>query len=136
MPSGGGKKRGGWKTSRTTRLPKEGFGPPPPRTVRFPPRSGVSTLFFLYKIHDRADQKLETQIMVQAKLKPKLRPRQTLYLPGKEKLRPWSKFLGRENSDHGLNFGLPRGGGRSFLDEYHGLNSWPYPPPLPKNLPT
>ena len=36
---------------------------------------------------------------------------------GKEKLRPWSKFLGRENSDHGLNFGLPRGGGRSCLDE-------------------
>ena len=34
---------------------------------------------------------------------------------GKEKLRPWSKFLGRENSDHGLNFGLPRGGGRSCL---------------------
>ena len=27
------------------------------------------------------------------------------------------KFLGRENSDHGLNFGLPRGGGRSCLDE-------------------
>ena len=23
----------------------------------------------------------------------------------KEKLRPWSKFLGRENSDHGLSFG-------------------------------
>ena len=36
---------------------------------------------------------------------------------GKEKLGPWSKFLGRENSDHGLNFGLPRGGGRSCLDE-------------------
>ena len=37
---------------------------------------------------------------------------------GKEKLRPWSKFLGRENSDHGLNFGLPRGGGRSCLDDF------------------
>ena len=43
---------------------------------------------------------------------------QTLYLPGgKEKVRPWSKFPGRENSDHGLNFGLPRGGGRSCLGE-------------------
>ena len=41
-------KGGGWKTSRMTPLPKRGFGPPP-RTVRFPPPSGVSALFFLYK---------------------------------------------------------------------------------------
>ena len=53
----------------------------------------------------------ETQTMVQAKLRPKLRPRQTLYLPGKGETQTiWSKLLGRENSDHGLNFGLPRGG--------------------------
>ena len=44
---GGWKKEGGWKTSRMTPLPKRGFGPP--RTVRFPPPSGVSALFFLYK---------------------------------------------------------------------------------------
>ena len=25
---------------------------------------------------------------------------------GKEKLRPWSEFLGRENSDHGLSLGV------------------------------
>ena len=31
-----------------TPLPKRGFGPPP-RTVRFPPPSGVNALFFLYK---------------------------------------------------------------------------------------
>ena len=41
---GGVEKRGGWKTSRMTPLPKG-----PPRTVRFPPPSGVSALFFLYK---------------------------------------------------------------------------------------
>ena len=45
---GGWKKQGGWKPSRMTPLPKRGFGPPP-RTVRFPPLSGVSALFFLYK---------------------------------------------------------------------------------------
>ena len=45
---GGVEKRGGWKTSRMTPLPKRGFGPPP-RTVRFPPPSGVNVLFFLYK---------------------------------------------------------------------------------------
>ena len=44
---GGVEKRGGWKTSRMTPLPKRGFGPP--RTLRFPPPSGVSALFFLYK---------------------------------------------------------------------------------------
>ena len=44
---GGVEKRGGWKTSRMTPLPKRGCGPP--RTVRFPPLSGVSALFFLYK---------------------------------------------------------------------------------------
>ena len=37
---------------------------------------------------------------------------------GKEKVRPWSKSLGWENSAHGLNFGLPRGGGRSCLDAW------------------
>ena len=38
--------------------PKKGFLDPP-RTVRFPPPSGVSDLFFLYRNpHDRADQKL------------------------------------------------------------------------------
>ena len=42
---GGVEKRGGWKTSRMT---QKGFWTPP-RTVRFPPPSGVSTLFFLYK---------------------------------------------------------------------------------------
>ena len=45
---GGVEKRGGRKTSQMTPLPKRGFGPPP-RTVRFPPLSGVSALFFLYK---------------------------------------------------------------------------------------
>ena len=30
----------------------------------------------------------------------------------KEKLRPWSEFLGRENSDHGLSFGCFWGRGR------------------------
>ena len=55
---GGVEKRGGWKTSRMTPLPKRGFGPPP-RTVRFPPPpSGVSVLCFsCTEIHDRADQK-------------------------------------------------------------------------------
>ena len=43
-------KEGGRKTSRMIPLPKRGFGPPPPpRSVRFPPPSGVSALFFLYK---------------------------------------------------------------------------------------
>ena len=46
---GGVEKRGWWKTSRMTPLPKRGLDPPPPRTVRFPPRSGVSALSFLYK---------------------------------------------------------------------------------------
>ena len=55
---GGVEKRGGWKTSRMTPLPKRGFGAPP-RTIRFPPLSGVSALFFsCTKVHDRADQKL------------------------------------------------------------------------------
>ena len=73
-------------------------------------------------VSDFAD---ETQTMVQtgsdqnsnhARLciyqgKEKLRPWSEF--SGKEKLRPWSELLGRENSDHGLNFGLPTGGGRS-----------------------
>ena len=44
--------------------------------------------------------------MVGAKLRPKLRQPQTLYFLGKGKTqtRPWSEFLGRENSDHGLSF--------------------------------
>ena len=42
-PWGGGTKGGGWKTSRMTRLPKRGFGPPP-RTVPSPPPSGVEAL--------------------------------------------------------------------------------------------
>ena len=53
---GGVKKRGGWKTSRMTPLPKRGFGPPlvryvfhPPQVSVFPPPSGVSALFLLYK---------------------------------------------------------------------------------------
>ena len=37
--------------------PKKGFWTPP-RTVRFPPPSGVSALFSCTKINDRADQKL------------------------------------------------------------------------------
>ena len=51
---GGVETRGGWKTSRMTPLPKRGFGPSP-RTVRFPPPSGISARS---KIHDRADQRL------------------------------------------------------------------------------
>ena len=43
-PWGGGR---GWKTSRMTPLPKRGFWTR--RTVRFPPPSGVTPLFFLYK---------------------------------------------------------------------------------------
>ena len=46
------------ETSRITPLPKRGFGPPP-RTVRLPPPSSVSALFFsCTEIHDRADEKL------------------------------------------------------------------------------
>ena len=43
---GGWKKRGGWKTSRMTPLPKRGFGPPPPlvQYVFRPPQ--VSVLCF------------------------------------------------------------------------------------------
>ena len=44
---GGGERRGGWKTSRMTPLPKGVLDPP--RMVRFPPPSAVSALFFLYK---------------------------------------------------------------------------------------
>ena len=38
-------------------------------------------------------------------------PRLCIYWE-KEKLRPWSEFLGRENSDHGLSFGCFWGRGR------------------------
>ena len=54
---GGVEKRGGWKTSRMTPLPKRGFGPPLVRYVFHPLQ--VSVLCFSgTKIHDRADQKL------------------------------------------------------------------------------
>ena len=46
-PWGGGKRRGVENLTNDT-PPKKGFWTPP-RTVRFPPPSGVSTLFFLYK---------------------------------------------------------------------------------------
>ena len=46
-PWGGGKKRGEENLTNDT-PPKKGFWTPPPRTVRFPPPSGVSALFFLY----------------------------------------------------------------------------------------
>ena len=54
---GGVEKRGGWKTSRMTPLPKRGFGPPLVRYVFHPPQVSV-LCFFCTKIHDRADQKL------------------------------------------------------------------------------
>ena len=44
---GGGKRRGVENLTNDT-PPKKGFWTPP-RTVRFPPPSGVSALFFLYK---------------------------------------------------------------------------------------
>ena len=50
-------KRGGWKTSRMTPLPKRGFGPPLVRYVFHPPQVSV-LCFSCTKIHDRADQKL------------------------------------------------------------------------------
>ena len=50
-------KRGGWKTSRMTPLPKRGFGPPLVRYVFHPPQAS-GALFFLYKNPRRADQKL------------------------------------------------------------------------------
>ena len=54
---GGVEKRGGWKTSRMTPLPKRGFGPPLVRYVFHPPHVSV-LCFSCTKIHDRADQKL------------------------------------------------------------------------------
>ena len=54
---GGVEKRGGWKTSRMTPLPKRGFVPPLVRYVFHPPRVSVLR-FSCTKIHDRADQKL------------------------------------------------------------------------------
>ena len=47
LPNGGVVKRGGWKTSRMTPLPKRGFGPPLVRYVLGPPQ--VSVLCFSYK---------------------------------------------------------------------------------------
>ena len=58
----------------------------------------------------------ETQTMVRAKTQTKSQTTpDSVFTRERRKLRPWCKFLGRENSDHGLNFGLPRGGGRSCL---------------------
>ena len=34
----------------------------------------------------------------------------SLFTRQRRETQTWSKFLGRDNSDHGLNFGLPRGG--------------------------
>ena len=53
-PWGGGKKRGVENLTNDT-PPKKGVWTPP-RTVRFPPPSGVSALFSCTKVHDRADQ--------------------------------------------------------------------------------
>ena len=47
-PWGGGRKRGVESLTKDT-PPKEGCHWTPPRTVRFPPPSGVSAVFFLYK---------------------------------------------------------------------------------------
>ena len=56
-PSEDDQKRGVENLTNDT-PPKQGFWTPP-RTVRFPPPSGVSALSFLYKkLHNRADQKL------------------------------------------------------------------------------
>ena len=55
--TGGWKKRGGWKTSRMTPLPKRGFGPPLVRYVFHPPQVSV-LCFSCTEIHDTADQKL------------------------------------------------------------------------------
>ena len=71
----------------------------------------------------------ETQTMVGAKLGPKLRPPQTLYLLGKGKLRPWSKLLGRENSDHGLSFGCFWGALNWWTCQR--FETWPLPRPPP-----
>ena len=54
---GGVEKRGGWKTSRTTPLPKRGFGPTFVRYVFHPPQVSV-LCFSCTKIHDGSDQKL------------------------------------------------------------------------------
>ena len=54
---GGWKKRGGWKTSRMTPLPKKGFWTPLVRYVFHPPHVSVLCVSCT-EIHDRADQKL------------------------------------------------------------------------------
>ena len=54
---GGVEKRGGWKTSRMTPLPRRGLGPPLVRYVFHPPQVSV-LCFSCTKIHDRVDQKL------------------------------------------------------------------------------
>ena len=46
---GGGWKKEGVETLTNDTPPKKGCHCTPPRTVRFPPPSGVSALFFLYK---------------------------------------------------------------------------------------
>ena len=50
-------KRGGWKTSRMTPLPKSRFGPPSYGTFSTPPQVSV-LCFSCTRIHDGADQKL------------------------------------------------------------------------------
>ena len=53
----GWEKRGGWKTSRMTPLPKRGFGPP--RTVRFStPLRWQCSVFPVTKIHDSRPEAL------------------------------------------------------------------------------
>ena len=54
---GGAEKKRGVENLTNDTPPKKGFWTPP-RTVRFPPPSGVSALFSCTKIHDRVDQKL------------------------------------------------------------------------------
>ena len=46
----------------------------------------------------------------------------SVFFGGKEKLRPWSEFLGRENSDHGLSFGCFWGRGRRGGSQKHFKN--------------
>ena len=61
-------------------------------------------------------------------------PRLCIYW-GNEKLRPWSEFLGRENSDHGLSFGCfwgrgRRGGSQGKKKAHKHKSFWPVTPPV------
>ena len=58
----------------------------------------------------------ETETMVRGKLRPKLR--HCIY-QGKKRLRPWFKFLRRENSDHGLGLGCFGGRSRRRGFQFH-----------------